>query len=196
MKKILLCLLFLYVAVTANAQLTKEQQTIKQTFFSFLQFYKKNEKQFNAFRLYRGTGKENGPPYKLQWKEAEKYFAYLRKSVPYVGEAYIKAEHTHFTFADSCFKADPQEEIAAGFDFDRWAGGQEDITYTLKWYTDPKNKYIVTITGNTALLKIGSPLDKGAPEKDRSWSAVPFTKEKGKWVMADNIYPMNDETAE
>lgn len=196
MKKIVLCLLVLYIAATANAQLTKEQETIKQTFFSFLKFYKKNEKQFNTFRLYRGTGKENAPPYKVQWKEAEKYFAYLRKNVPFVGEAYITAERTHFTYADSCFKADPEEEIAAGFDFDRWAGGQEDIVYTLKWYTDPKNKYIVTITGNTALLKIGSPLDKGAPEKDRSWSVVPFTKEKGKWVMADNIYPMDDETAE
>ncbi len=192
----LLSLLFLYVAVTANAQLTIEQQTIKQTFFSFLKFYKNNEKQFNAFRLYRGTGKENAPPYKIQWKEAEKYFAYLRKNVPYVGEAYIKAERTHFTYADSCFKADPQEEIAAGFDFDRWAGGQEDIAYTIKWYTSPKNKYIIAITGNTALLKIGSPLDKGAPEKDRSWSFVPFTKEKGKWVMADNIYPMDDPATE
>lgn len=196
MKRILLSLLFLYVTVTANAQLTSEQQTIKQTFFSFLKFYKNNEKQFNAFRLYRGTGKENAPPYKIQWKEAEKYFAYLRKNVPYVGEAYIKAERSHFTYADSCFKADPEEEIAAGFDFDRWAGGQEDIAYTIKWYTSKKNKYTVTITGNTAVLKIGAELMEGTTEKDRSWSFVPFTKEKGKWVMADNIYPMDDPATE
>jgi hypothetical protein len=196
MKQLRLFFLLFFAVTTSTAQLTKEQESIRQTFFSFLKFYKKNVQRFNAFKLYRGTGAENGPPYKLQWKEAEKYFTYLRKNVPYVGEAYIKAERAHFTYSDSCFKADAQEEIAAGFDYDRWAGGQEDITYTLKWYTDPKNKYMVTITGNTALLKIGSPLDKGAPEKDRSWSAVPFTKEKGKWVMADNIYPVDDETAE
>lgn len=44
--------------------------------------------------------------------------------MPYVGEAYIKAEREHFKYADSCFKANPEDEIAAGFDFDRWAGGQ------------------------------------------------------------------------
>ena len=196
MKTLILSFCLFLAAASAGAQLTKEQETIKQTFFSFLKFYKTHEKQFNSFVLYRGKGKENGPPYKLQWKEAEKYFEYLRKNVPYVGEAYIKAERAHFTYADSCFKADPEEEIAAGFDYDRWAGGQEDIAYTLKWYTSPKNKYAVTITGNTAVLKIGGELWEGASEKDRSWSIVPFTKEKGKWVMADNIYPAEDETAQ
>ena len=152
------------------------------------------KKKFNAFVLYKGKGKDNSPPYHIQWKEAEKYFSYLRSSVPYVGEAYIRAERDHFKYYDSCFKADPAEEMPVGFDFDRWAGGQEDIAYTLKWYTSPKNKYSVTITGNTALLKIGGELWEGATEKDRSWNIVPFTKEKGKWVMADNIYPA--ETAE
>jgi hypothetical protein len=190
MKKLIL-LFCAITCITAKAQPGKQEETVKQTFFSFLKFYKKNEKQFNSFKLYKSTGKESGPPYKMQWKEAEKYFAYLRKNVPYVGEAYINAERNHFKYSDSCFKADPQDEIAAGFDYDRWAGGQEDISYTIKWYTSPKNKYILTITGNTAQLKIGSALEKGTTEKDRSWSMVPFVKEKGKWVMADNIYPVD-----
>ena len=176
----------------AFSQLNTEQLAIRKVFFDFLGFYKKNEAAFNSFGLYKGTGKENGPPYKVQWKEAEKYFTYLRSSVPFVGEAYIKAEKEHFTYADSCFKADPQDEIAAGFDFDRWAGGQESIQYTYKWYTSQKNKYSVTIKGNTALLKIGTELWAGADEKERSWSMVPFVKEKGKWKMADNIYPMDE----
>ena len=37
---------------------------------------------------------------------------------------------------------------------------------------------------------------EGATEADRSWSFVPFTKEKGKWKMADNVYPMDDEGEE
>jgi flagellar hook protein FlgE len=109
--------------------------------------------------------------------------------VPYVGEAYIKAEKVHFKYSDSCFKANPDDEIAAGFDYDRWAGGQEDIAYTYKWYTAKSNKYVVKITGNKATLKIGSKLNKSDSEAERSWSIVPFVKEKGKWVMADNIYP-------
>jgi hypothetical protein len=192
MKKIAVCFIALLLALSGYAQLNAEQTTIKKVFFDFLMFYKKNEAKFNSFKLYKGTGKENNPPFKLQWKEAEKYFAYLRSSVPYVGETYVNAENVHFKYADSCFKADTQDEIPAGFDFDRWAGGQESIEYTYKWYTSAKNKYKVIITGNTAVLKIGAELFAGAAEKERSWSFVPFVKEKGKWKMADNIYPADD----
>lgn len=187
MKKITVCFALLLFILPAFAQLNAEQAAIRKVFFGFLAFYKKNETKFNSFRLYKGTGKENNPPYKIQWKEAERYFAYLRSSVPYVGEAYINAERGHFKFSDSCFKADPQDELPAGFDFDRWAGGQESIEYTYKWYTSPKNKYKVTITGNTAILKIGS-----GESANIYWSIVPFVKEKGKWKMADNVYPADD----
>jgi hypothetical protein len=124
----------------------------------------------------------------MQWKEVDKYFAYLRTSVPYVGEAYIKAEKNHFLFNDSCFKADPEEELPAGFDYDRWAGGQDHIQYTIKWYTSAKNIYKVIITGNKAVLRIGAELWEGLSEENRNWSFVPFVKEKGKWKMADNVY--------
>ncbi|MEP7237497.1 MAG: hypothetical protein ABI685_06525 [Ferruginibacter sp.] len=193
MKKITACFIALLFTLASYAQLNAEQTAIRKVFFDFLLFYKKNEAKFNSFKLYKGVGKDNNPPYKLQWKEAEKYFTYLRNNVPYVGEAYINAERTHFIFADSGFKEDPKEELPAGFDYDRWAGGQESIQYTYKWYTSAKNKYIVTITGNTAVLKIGGELWDGAAEKDRSWSFVPFVKEKGKWKMADNIYPADEE---
>lgn len=196
MKKYILLLLLATYGFNSFAQLNKEQETIKKTFFEFLKFYQKNETKFNQFRLYKGTGKENNPPFKVLWTEVEKYFAYLRKSVPYVGEAYIKAERAHFKFSDSCFKADKEEIMPVGFDYDRWAGGQETIDYTIQWYTSPKNIYQVDITGNTAILKIGSELWEGATEADRSWSFVPFTKEKGKWKMADNVYPMDDEGEE
>ena len=192
MKKITACFIALLFALASYAQLNAQQAAIRKVFFDFLLFYKKNEAKFNSFKLYKGTGKENNPPYKVQWKEAEKYFTYLRNNVPYIGEAYINAERRHFMYADSGFKEDPKEELPAGFDYDRWAGGQESIEYTYKWYTSARNKFIVTITGNTAVLKIGAELFAGAEEKDRSWSFVPFVKEKGKWKMADNIYPVDD----
>lgn len=193
MKKIILLLVTACIAVCSFAQLTPEQKQVRQTFFNFLDFYRKHEAKFNSFVLYKGNGKDNAPPYRVQWKEAENYFSYLRSNVPYVGKAYIEAERAHFKYSDSCFKANPAEEIAAGFDYDRWAGGQESIKYTYKWYTSPKNKYIVIITGNTALLKIDNELLEDAQEKDRSWSFVPFVKENGRWKMADNIYPVSEE---
>lgn len=192
MKKTFAVILLFLCTCPALAQLNAEQAAIKKIFFDFLLFYKKNEAKFNSFILYKGTGKENNPPYRIQWKEAEKYFQYLRTHVPYVGEAYINAERAHFKYADAAFKKHPEEEIPLGFDFDRWAGGQESIEYTYGWYTSKKNKYMVTITGNKAVLKIGSELPDGDAEKDRSWSIVPFVKEKGKWKMADNIYPSEE----
>jgi hypothetical protein len=193
MKNISIVFLFLLSAFSATAQLTPEQQTIKKTFFDFLKFYQKNETKFNSFKLYKGTGKENTPPYKMQWKEVDRYFAYLRSSVPFAGEAYIKAEKNHFLFSDSCFKADPEDELPAGFDYDRWAGGQESIQYTIKWYTSASNKYEVLINGNTAELRIGAELTEVDKTQNLSWSIVPFVKEKGKWKMADNVYPAEEE---
>lgn len=178
-----------FLISSGHAQLNTEQKKIKQVFFDFLKFYQKNESKFNSFQLYKGTGPENNPPYKILWKGVEKYFTYLRTSVPYVGEAYIKAERNHFKFSDSCFKDDPVEEMPVGFDYDRWAGGQESIDHTIKWYTSVKNIYEVKITGNTALLRIGAELYSGQKPEERSWSVVPFVKEKGKWKMADNVYP-------
>ncbi|MBL7701468.1 MAG: hypothetical protein JNM14_04420 [Ferruginibacter sp.] len=187
MKKLLSALMLLLFTLPAFAQLNAEQAAIKKVFFDFLAFYKKNEAKFNSFKLYKGTGEENNPPYKLQWKEAEKYFTYLRTNVPFVGEAYINAERNHFKDSEKNFKDYPEEELPSGFDYDRWAGGQESIEYTYKWYTSKANKYKVIINGNKATLKIGS-----GSGKDMSWSVVPFAKENGKWKMADNIYPADD----
>ncbi|MEQ1625541.1 MAG: hypothetical protein ABL870_12655, partial [Sediminibacterium sp.] len=96
----LLLSFFLMLLIVGNAQLNPEQQSIKKVFFDFLHFYQKNEKQFDAFKLYKGTGKDNEPPYHIQWKEAERYASFLRKNVPYVGEAYIASEKNDFRFYD------------------------------------------------------------------------------------------------
>lgn len=174
----------------ADAQLNAEQLQIKKTFFDFLHFYQKNEKKFYSFKLYKATGKDDGPPYHIQWKEVDRYCAWLKASVPYVGDEYIKNERSDFKYYDSSFKADPEDEIPMGFDYDRWAGGQEEISYMIKWYTADKNKYEVTIHGNKATLRIGSDLEG---ENEKSWSEVPFIKEKGKWKMAGNVHPADTE---
>lgn len=176
------------------AQLSQEQQSIKQVFFDFLHYYQKHEKEFNSFQLYKGRGKDNAPPYHIQWKEVARYADYLRKQVPYVGEAYIASEKKDFRYYDSCFKADPKEEMAVGFDYDRWAGGQEDLAYMVKWHTSKENQYKVNMKGNKAELLIGSPPFDGENGKERSWSKVPFVKEKGKWVMAGNIDSVEGNT--
>lgn len=192
MKKIISLLVVLLLTLGSNGQkLSADQETIKNTFFRFLLYYKKHERKFNSFKLYSGTGANHNPPYRINWNTGvKKYFAYLRKYVPYVGEAYIKAEIQHFKESEKYFAENSTEEIAAGFDYDRWAGGQEHIEYTYKWYTAPQNRYVVTINGTKARLQICSPSD--ADSSKPFCSFVPFVKEKGRWKMADNIYPEDD----
>lgn len=192
--RLLIAFILLWCSSSSFSQLSAEQKAVKKTFTDFLQFYLQNVKTFNSFELYKGTGKEDAPPYHIQWKEVERYFAFLRTRVPYISEAYIRSERNDFKFYDSCYKANPEEEIPVGFDFDRWAGGQEEASYLVKWYTDPKNKYEVKITGNKAILRIGSVLWDGATEENRSWSYVLMIKEKGRWKMASNISPEMEDT--
>ncbi|MEI6087383.1 MAG: hypothetical protein WCR66_07350 [Bacteroidota bacterium] len=173
--------------VNGWAQLSPEQKVIQNVFFNFLYSYQKQESIFDSFKICTGSGTENGPPYHIQWKEVDRYITFLKKSVPFVGDAYIENERKNFRFYDSCYKDDPKEELAVGFDFDRWAGGQENVAYLVKWHTDQKNIYQVNIKGNSAELRIGHPLWKGSVENERLWNIVPFIKEKGRWVMATNI---------
>jgi hypothetical protein len=190
MKIIKLFLFLIIISTQVYSQKSTEEQTIKNTFINFLHFYQKNETKFNSFKLYKGVGKNNEPPYTIQWNEVNKYFIWLRKNVPFVGEAYIQAEKKSFLYSDSCFKVyGKDEEMPTGFDYDRWAGGQESIEYMLPFLTSSKNIYKVIFQNKTAYLLIGYPLVKDQKEFEREWARVDFTKEKSDWKMASNIYP-------
>lgn len=191
-KRTLLFIITLFLVKIAPAQLNAEQTAIQKVFFNFLYYYQKNEKKFNSFQLVKGTGKNFDPPFHIQWKEVERYTLFLKKNVPFVGEAYIASEKKDFLFYDSCYKNDPKEDLAVGFDFDRWGGGQESVSYLVNWQTNKKNIYKVKIVGNKAELIIGSSFYKGSTGAERNWSKVPFVKEKGKWVMAGNVESMDE----
>lgn len=186
MKKFSLSILLGLLFLNGSSQLNPEEQKIRKVFFDFLRFYQQHEKKFNSFELFKGVGKaKDAPPFHIQWKEVDRYFLYLQQHVPFVGLAYIENEKKDFQFSDSCFKADPDEQLPVGFDFDRWGGGQESVNYLVNWYTNKQNHFEVKIKDNTAELRIGTQLSKD----EMSWSTVPFVKEKNKWVMSANIAP-------
>jgi hypothetical protein len=193
MNKFFTLLITLIFSSNGMAQMGTEEQQIKKIFIDFMHYYQANEKKFDSFQLHKGTGKNSLPPFHIQWNEVDRYIGFLRKSVPYVGEAYRENEKKDFRFYDSCYKDNPKDELAVGFDFDRWCGGQETTEYMVKWNTDKNNIYRVKIEGNNAELLIGSPLWKGSKEKERLWSKVPFKKEKGVWVMAGNIDSVEED---
>lgn len=185
MKKIFLLLTGIFFSFSLFAQLSQEELQIKKTFDDFLDFYQKNESQFQSFNLYEGLGKDGDNPYQINWQEVDKYFDFLRNQVPYVGERYIEVERKHFKEADSMFKLYPDEIMPFGFDYDRYINGQEAPEIVIPFLTSPDNIYEVKIKGNRALLKIG--VKSSQEDESIDWSIVPFVKENNQWKMAGNV---------
>jgi hypothetical protein len=179
------CFLFV-IFVSGQTTTAKDSAQIKTTITNFYKWYTNNFKKFQAFKLYRGRGGEEAPPYRIDWKETERYFNYLRKDVPYVGESFIASEKEYFRSADSTFRKNPADEIPAGFDYDRFTRSQEDP----KWFWRELIKkgvihWVVKVHGITATAMIYE--SEGVLSEKRGWwkfFCVEMKKEKGMWKIA------------
>lgn len=188
MKKILFGLLFSVAAITlANGQntaFTKDQAAAKKTVVDFYKWYGSNWKKMDAFKLYKGRKKKDQPPYTINWKEVERYFTYIRQHVPQLGEAFISNEKKFFKQCQVDFDANPEEEIAAGFDYDRFVGGQEDPELIIReTILDKKNTWEVVIDGNKATVFVTDRHLEGEASKGK----VDLVKEKGSWKISKCI---------
>lgn len=142
----------------------------------------------NKFDLYKGKDKENNPPYHINWNVVEKYFAYIRTSVPSLGEAFITWHRADFKKLDTWFKENPEEEIPAGFDYERIVGGQVGIDEALEYAFPKKGKWQVSIKGNTATVAwVFMALNYDSEEMEENKSITEFKKEKGVWKISKTI---------
>jgi hypothetical protein len=156
------------------------EAAVKKTINDFYTWYTKNSGKLDAFRVLRGKGNAEGPPFRIDWQAANKYFAYIRKSVPGLGEQFIGNETTYFKVAEKAFKANPTDEIATGFDFDRFTGGQESPEYVVPYLLDEKGTWKYNIKGNNCTLTIHPEGSTGPTEAARAQ----LVKEGGKWKIA------------
>ncbi len=194
MKRITLLFILLAFGINGFSQkATKaDSMQIRTTITAFYTWYNKNWQKMSNFRLYTGTRSIDNPPYKINWKEAEKYFGYIRTSVPQLGEAFISNERIFLKECDSAFKADPSEEMPYGFDYDRFTNSQEDP----QWLLDELKKsrlWEITSVNNTANVDVlGSFLEQGK-EVETVVMCFEMKKEKarlndkvgqGKWKIA------------
>ncbi len=190
MKK-LLFVLFLFCASAAISQkkvMSADETVCKTTVVDFYKWYKVNWKKMDAFVLYKGKKKKNTPPYVIDWKAVDKYFVFIRKSIPYFGETFISNEKKFFAKTQKEFDADPEGEVPAGFDYDRFVGSQEDP----KWTVDqlvlyPKNKWEVKIKGDEATVFITDMHKDAGAQK----SKVGLTKENGSWKISQCLEPID-----
>jgi hypothetical protein len=185
MKKIVIIFSLAILAKnTVCAQTSRTDSTqIRSTIMSFYNWYIKNQSKINSFELYKGTKSSDTPPYKINWPEVNKYFAFIRSSVPWLGEAYIANQKKFFQECDSAFKADPEGEIPYGFDFDWYTNSQEDAG----WLVDElKNatQWVTTVNGMDATVDVLGFYNDNGKQVETVILCYAMKKEKGKWKIA------------
>ena len=187
MKILLLSTFLLTVTYCCEARKTAtatDSVQIKNTVIQFYKWYKANWKQLAAFKLYKSRQHKEGPPYMINWKEVETYFSYLRHHVPYLGEAFIASERRAFKAIDAAFIKYPEDDVPAGFDYDRFTDTQQDPKWFWQELNKKANTWTITISGNkaTVVVKGKNDQDKAAEDTDVFCGSV--AKEKGTWKMA------------
>lgn len=191
MKKALGFAFLLVFSVQAMAQrLTAEQQKVKKVYTDFVKWYRDHGETLDGFDLFHGSDTtENGqqPPWIMNWPNVEKYLVHIRKNVPYLGETFIANERKFLKQCEKYWKEDPKEELTAGFDYDRFLGGQESPDVLAQNILAKNVKWKVVIKGNRATIYYITPWDrdeKDRPLKITSGTKVLLQKEKGKWKIA------------
>jgi len=184
MNKILLSIAFVFFAVSSVAQTSKSDSAqIRNTVMSFYNWYQQNHAKLNSFELYKGKEKNDSPPYAINWSEVNKYFAFIRSSVPWLGEEFINNQKIFFNQCDSAFKSDLEGEVPYGFDFDWYTNSQEDAG----WLVDELQKatqWVTTVTGMDAHVDVLGFYNDNGKQVETVIMCYSMKKEKGKWKIS------------
>lgn len=176
---------FMTVAFYAPGQQSTKNDSIqiKNTITGFYTWYNKNYTKFEGFHLYSGIKTKDQPPYRINWKEVERYFAFIRKSVPQLGETFIKNQRLFFKQCDSAFKKNPEDEIPFGFDYDWFTDSQEEPQWLVDELKTAK-QWVITVKGADATVEVlGSYMDNGK-EMETVVLCADMKREKSKWKIA------------
>jgi len=169
-------------ATTTTVSFADDSTAIRKVIMDFYQWYTANYEKLMDFKLYSGVKKPDMPPYKINWDAVDKYHAFIRDSVPQLGEAFLAGQKKFFQECDSAFKTDPESELPYGFDFDWYTNSQEDPSYLLEGLQASGN-WVIQVKGDAATVEIGAPENKNFA----SGSLLLFVslkKENGQWKFA------------
>lgn len=152
---------------------------IKETILSFYNWYVPNWEKLSQFKLYRGET----PPYKMDWDEVNKLHAYIRGSVPQLGEEFISNQVQFLKQSDSAFKVDLQDEMPYGFDYDWYTNSQEDPVY-LRDALVKSTKWTYNVNGDRAVVDVKGKWFDDNKETESTIMKFDMKKESGKWKIA------------
>lgn len=136
-----------------------DSTAIRNVIIDFYTWYNDNYRKMMDYQLYSGIKKQGQPPYKINWQEVERYQAFIRDSIPQLGQDFLVNQKKMFQQCDSAFKVDLEDEIPYGFDYDWYTNSQESSSYLLDGIK-ASGKWIISIKGNEAAVEIGAPEDK------------------------------------
>lgn len=161
---------------------TGDSANIRNVILDFYTWYTGNYDMMMGYQLYKGINKMDQPPYKINWDEVKRYQAFIKDSVPQLGQDFLDNQMKMFRQCDSAFKVDMADEIPYGFDYDWYTNSQEEPSYLLTGIRS-SGKWIISIKGDEASVEIGAPEDKNYV----SGSLLLFVglkKENGQWKIA------------
>ncbi len=195
--RLVLVLFFSTFSLLTNAQRVKDSANISSTIKAFYSWYNGNWEKLTEFKLYEGTESPDSPPYRINWKEVDRYTNWMQKNALQLDEEFYKNERMHFQYADSAFKANPEEEIPMGFDYDRFTDSQESPEWMLE-EIEKATKWKFSINGNDAKVEILSApvMMEDGGEVEYIVGCIELKKRKGLWKIAKIGCTFADEPGE
>lgn len=169
--------------VETTANIISDSTAIRKVIIDFYNWYTANDEKLMEYKLYSGIKKPDEPPYKINWDEVEKYQAYIRDSVPQLGEEFLANQKKMFQQCDSAFKVDLEDDLPYGFDYDWYTNSQEDPSYLLDGLK-ASGKWMFNLKGDDASVEIGAP-DGESYAPGTLLLFVALKKENGQWKITN-----------
>ena len=166
----------------ATGDPAKDSAGIRAVILDFYNWYDKNYQKLMGYQLYSGLKTKDAPPYKINWDQVDNYQAFIRDSVPQLGDEFLRNQKMMFTKADSAFKVDVKDDVPYYFDYDWYTNSQEEPKYLLDGINQSK-KWIILVKGDDASVEIGAPENKEYVAGSLLLY-VGMKRENGQWTIA------------
>lgn len=167
---------------TVVADPAADSAAIRGVILDFYTWYTANDEKLMNYKLYSGIKKADQPPYKINWDEVDRYQAFIRDSVPQLGQAFLADQKKMFQQCDSAFKVDVNDDIPYGFDYDWFTNSQEDPSYLLEGLKT-SGKWVIQAKEDQASVEIANPENKNYVS-GALLLYVGLRKENGQWKIA------------
>ncbi|MBC7874940.1 MAG: hypothetical protein H7Y01_13140 [Ferruginibacter sp.] len=163
---------------------SKDTAAIRLVVADFYNWYNKSSEEVQRYHLYSSINKKESPHYKINWEEVEKYQAYIRKSVPWLGDEFLKNQKLFLQQCDSAFRVDVEDDIPYGFDYDWYTNSQEGPEYLLDAMYRGLSSWDIMVNGDAATVKLTGFNDHRGKQERITYLSLAMKKEKGNWKIA------------